>query len=152
MSAVQLAWMRKTTRVSDHLKVSFESQRVIPDSQALVRGVQTRLEPPILRCHAGRACIGMAAHRLDATDRKQESAADLYKVGAKSDMGRDFATSCDFSRGNQRDVLAQSLAAEGAPSTAMSASTNGSPTWSTNARGAAPDPPSLPSTAMKSGP
>jgi hypothetical protein len=38
----------------------------------------------------------MATHCLDATDRKQESATDVYEVGAKGDMGRDFATRGDF--------------------------------------------------------
>ena len=127
MPAVKLAWMRQTARVSDHLEVPLEGKRVVADSHALVRGVQARLEPSILRRHAGRARVRMAAHRLDAADRKQKPAADVDEVGAKGDMGRDFATRRDLARGNQVTSL-RNPSRRRALSTAMSASTNGNPT------------------------
>ena len=106
MRPVKLTWMRQAARVSDHLEVPLEGTRVVADPHALVRRVETRLEPTILRRDAGRARIRMASHRLDTTDRKQESAADVDEVGTKGDMGCDFATRGDFARGDQRDVIA----------------------------------------------
>src|SRR6188508_2970512 len=78
--AVKLAWMREPARVSDHLEISLEGERVVADSHSLVRGVQPRLQPPVLRRHAGRARVRMAAHRLDAADREQKPAADVDEV------------------------------------------------------------------------
>jgi hypothetical protein len=75
MPTVKLAWMRQTARVSNHLEISLESECVIANSHAFVRRIEARLEPTVLRRHSGRARVRMAAHRLDAPDRKQESAA-----------------------------------------------------------------------------
>src|SRR5687767_245206 len=105
MPAVQLAWMRQPACVSDHLEVALEGKRVVVHSHSLVRGVQTCLKPSILRRHSGRARVRMAAHRLDAPDRKQKTAADMYEVSAKRDMDRDFATGSDLAGCNQGDVI-----------------------------------------------
>ena len=91
MPAVKLAWMRQTTRVSDHLEVSLQGECVISNSHAFVRGIEARLEPTVLRRHSGRARVRMAAHRLDAADREQKPAADVHEVGAKRDVRRDVA-------------------------------------------------------------
>ena len=93
--AVKLAWMREPARVRDHLQIPFESERVVADSHALVRGIETGLQPLILRRHTSRARVRVAAHRLDTADRKQEPAADMYEVGAEGDMRGDLATRRD---------------------------------------------------------
>ena len=41
VAAVKLVWMRQTARVSDHLEVPLEGKRVVADSHALVRWVET---------------------------------------------------------------------------------------------------------------
>ena len=80
--AMKPTGMRQSAGVRDHLEVAFEGQRVVADSHALVRGVQPGLKPPILRRHTGRAGVGVAAQRLDATDRKEEAAPDVNQVRA----------------------------------------------------------------------
>ena len=100
--AVKFAWMRQPACVSDHLEIPLERKRVVAHSHALVSRVETRLEPTILRCHASRARVRVAAHRLDAADREQKSPADMNDVGAKRDMSCDFAARGDLAGSNQR--------------------------------------------------
>ena len=119
--------MRQSAGVRDHLQVALQCERIVAYSNARVRRVQARLEPPILRRHAGRTRVGVAPQRLDAPNRKQKPTTDVHEVGAKSDMCRDVTARGNLARGNQGDVL-RNPSRRSASSTAMSASTNGNPT------------------------
>ena len=113
MPAMKLTGMCQSACVSNHLEVAFKGERVVANANAFVSGVQARLEPLVLRCHTGRARIGVATERLDAPNRKQKSTTDMHHVGAECQVRGDVATRRDLSRGDQGDVIAQPFATEG---------------------------------------
>src|SRR5262249_47561640 len=61
-------------------------------ANVLVVDHERALAPEILRRHAGRATVGMASLRLDATQRKHESAGCIAPIGAERQQARDVET------------------------------------------------------------
>ena len=96
----------------DHLEVPLERQGVVAHPDAFVGGIQSGLQPAILRRHARRARVGVAAQRLNAPDREKKSATDVNQVGAKRKVRGDVAAGGDLSGGDEGDVIAQPFATE----------------------------------------
>ena len=105
----------------------------------------------ILRRHAGRAVAGVAGLRLDAAEREHEAARRVAPVGAEREHARDVEGADDLAGAAELDAARAGSRPTSVLCTSSRPSCSGAPTWSVNSSGAAPVPPSAPSTTMKSG-
>ena len=92
----------------------------------------------------------MAAQRLDAAEREHEAAGGIAPVGAQRHRARDVEGGDDLAAAPIR-MRSRTPMPTSALWTKIRPSRIGMPRWSMNSSGAAPVPPSLPSTTMKSG-
>ena len=110
-----------------------------------------RLRRRVLRRNARRAVVGVAAQRLDAAEREHEAARRIAPVGAERHCARMSKAVTILPAAPMRMRVAQPDADQGVVHEDSSPSRIGMPRWSMNSSGAAPVPPSSPSTTMKSG-
>ncbi len=117
----------------------------------LARHHQRLLALRVLRRDAGRAVAGVAGLRLDAAEREHEAARRVAPVGAERHHARDVEGADDLAGAAELDRARAGSRPTSVLCTSSRPSCSGAPTWSVNSSGAAPVPPSPPSTTMKSG-
>src|SRR5258708_7582362 len=136
--------------VRDHVDLAVHVVGVVRHAQVFLLDHQRALQPLVVRGDAGRAGVLVAAQRLDAAEREHEAARGVDEIGADAQRpggarrGDELAGGITRTRWRRPVSMSEST-------TRGSASSIDRLMWSASACGAAPEPPSPPSMARKSG-
>src|ERR1700726_880180 len=122
---------------------------IIVNPLDLVRHHQRASAGRILGGHPGRTAVGMTRQRLDAAQREHEAGAELHQ-SAPIAIARAMSKAVAIFPAAPMRMRSRALMPINALWTKLTPSRIGMPIWSMNSSGAAPVPPSLPSTTIKS--
>src|SRR3954466_1914354 len=105
--ALELARVAHAAGVRDHVDLAVHVVGVVRDAQVFLLHHERALQPLVVRRHAGRAGVLVAAQRLDAAEREHEAARGVDEVGADAQRPCGARRGDQLARRNDAHALAQ---------------------------------------------